>query len=209
MEQKTVVCIFDNRDHREPEERLALAAKKAFGIEASPVTWELLRGKKGKPFFLYHPELFLSISHSGPYWICALSGERIGVDIQQQAVKRGESRQAAEARLLRMAQRHFEPEESNYVENGRFGSPYQRFFEIWAAKESYVKYTGQGIDGGFGRFSTAPEEGGIIRSRLPWTASGVWFWEETVGENYILCVCTRREKEICVEWMTDGLSAGE
>ena len=63
------------------------------------------------------------------------------------------------------------------------GTPYQRFFEIWAAKESYVKYTGQGIDGGFGKFSTAPEAGNIIRSRLPWTAEGVWFWKEDVGER--------------------------
>ena len=47
MDQKTVVCIFNNDDYREPEERLALAAQRAFGIEASPVTWELLRGKKG------------------------------------------------------------------------------------------------------------------------------------------------------------------
>lgn len=203
MDQKTVVCIFNNDDYREPEERLALAAQRAFGIEASPVTWELLRGKKGKPFFLHHPELFLSISHSGPYWVCALSGERIGVDIQERTRKQGETRKEAELRLRRLAGRHFEPEESDYVENGREGTPYQRFFEIWAAKESYVKYTGQGIDGGFGKFSTAPEAGNIIRSRLPWTAEGVWFWKEDVGENYVLCVCTKRQKEIRVEWITD------
>ena len=125
MDQKTVVCIFNNDDYREPEERLALAAQRAFGIEASPVTWELLRGKKGKPFFLHHPELFLSISHSGPYWVCALSGERIGVDIQERTQKRGENRKEAELRLMRLAGRHFEPEESDYVENGREGTPYQ------------------------------------------------------------------------------------
>lgn len=203
MNQKTVVCIFNSSDHREPEERLALAARKVFGIEASPVTWELLRGKKGKPFFLHHPELFLSISHSGPYWVCALSGERIGVDIQERTRKRGESQKAAEERLVRMADRHFQPEESDYVQNGRAGTAYQRFFEIWAAKESYVKYTGQGIDGSFGQFSTAPEEGAVIRNRLPWTAEGVWFWKEDIGENYVLCVCTRREKPVEVEWITE------
>ena len=46
-------------------------------------------------------------------------------------------------RYVNMAKRFFHEKEADYVQEK---APYQRFFRVWAAKESYVKYTGKGID---------------------------------------------------------------
>ena len=202
MDQKTVVCIFNINDEREPEERLALAARRAFGSTRRRSPGNCSGGKRGSPFSFIIRSCFCPSATAAPTGSAALSGER-SAWISRRGPGSG-------GRAGRRRRRGFPGWQSAILNRRRAitwrtegGHPYQRFFEIWAAKESYVKYTGQGIDGSFGQFSTAPEDGNIIRNRLPWTAEGVWFWKEDIGENYVLCVCTRKEKPVQVEWITD------
>lgn len=94
----------------------------------------------GKPFFRDHPDLHFSISHSGEYWMCAFSEAELGLDIQ--AVSEGR-------RYGRISRRFFHPEEQAYLE----AAGCRDFFDIWAAKEAYLKYTGEGLPHGMDKES--------------------------------------------------------
>ena len=159
---------------------------------AAPVDiWQIDRTHRGKPYFPYQPKLHFSISHSGEYWACAMADQPIGLDLQEHVTRKDETPEIAAARYGKMAQRFFHPKEAEYVKQ----DSYRRFFEIWAARESYVKYTGQGIDDHFGEICVLPEEGqkeylsdGILRS---WHASEAWFWEGEFPAGYTLCICVK------------------
>lgn len=159
-----------------------------FQVEKTPL---------GKPYFPNAKELHFSISHSGDYWVCAFAPQEVGVDIQEHTLNRSETRQEAMVRFAKMARRFFHPVEAKYVETESF----YRFFGVWAARESYVKYTGQGIDAAFSEHCVIPEE----EKQWPedaqlgqgagesWHAQGAWFWETVFEENYTLCVCAGEE----------------
>ena len=159
-----------------------------FQVEKTPL---------GKPYFPKAKELHFSISHSGDYWVCAFAPQEVGVDIQEHTLNRNETRQEATVRFAKMARRFFHPVEAKYVETESF----YRFFGVWSARESYVKYTGQGIDASFSEHCVIPEE----EEQWPenpqlgqgagesWHAQGAWFWETVFKENYTLCVCAGEE----------------
>ena len=65
----------------------------------------------------------------------------VGLDLQLHTKGRKE----------RISSRFFHPQENEYLRR----CAYRDFFDIWAAKESYVKYTGQGIDENFASFTAA------------------------------------------------------
>lgn len=90
----------------------------------------LRKTPQGKPYLENSP-FCVSISHSGEFWICVLSEREVGVDIERNRVCRYE----------KIAARFFSSEEQQAVASkGR-----EMFFRIWAAKESRVKYTGEGL----------------------------------------------------------------
>lgn len=102
------------------------------GITADGMSMEIRRLEKGKPVFKeLHVEF--SVSHSDDLWVCLMSdkGSPVGVDIQ--IVK--------EIRQDRVMDRYFTEDEREYV--NRAGS--EAFFQIWARKEAYAKYTGRGL----------------------------------------------------------------
>lgn len=197
-EQGVAVYIFDEADGTRGEERLWRAAEHYCGIADR----ELLQVKKtplGKPYFPLCQALHFSISHSGNYWVCAFSHGEVGVDIQEHVLAGNETRQEAAQRFCRMAHRFFHPVEAQYVEKESF----YRFFGVWAARESYVKYTGQGIDASFSEHCVIPMEAQLWsvssstspkEEALRWHAQGVWFWETIFRENYTLCLCTEQQQ---------------
>ena len=163
----------------------------------SPEEFHTKKAPQGKPYFPLHPELYFSISHSGDYWVCAFAPQEVGVDIQEHTLNRSETRLEAMVRFAKMARRFFHPVEAKYVETESF----YRFFGVWAARESYVKYTGQGIDASFSEHCVIPEEEEQWPENVPlgqgtgesWQAQGAWFWETVFKENYTLCVCAGEE----------------
>lgn len=112
------------------------------GLPPAP-SWRTQKGAHGKPYFPDCPWLHFSISHSGEYWACAMAPTEVGLDLQLHTKGRKE----------RISARFFHPQEYEYLRR----SGYRGFFDIWAAKESYVKYTGQGIDENFASFTAAAE----------------------------------------------------
>ena len=210
-----IVFVFRAGDGRTREERLKTAAVLAgYGRERDegpvlqrgellePDIWQIARTKRGKPYFPGQPGLHFSISHSGDLWVCAFSGQAIGIDIQKHVKQNGESFRAAACRLGRMAERFFHPAEAAWV----LQEPFERFFRIWTAKESFVKYTGEGIRGDFGSFCLVPEEwraekhSPAEQESAGWKAEGVSFYSRRISDGYTLCICSREIEapvEIC------------
>ncbi len=125
-----------NNEHDKARLLAEYGVNKAFGLTSA-----LCHDEKGKPYFESDSCIFVSISHSGKFCVAALSDGEIGVDI--------EPMNGDEKRLLRLADRYFTRDEYEYVlEDTR-----RRFYEVWCAKESYVKYTGKGLSQGLSRFS--------------------------------------------------------
>lgn len=84
----------------------------------------------GRPFFTHIPIDF-SISHSGEMWMCALSEEPCGLDVQGVKAKDWE----------KISERYYSPEEQSFVrENGETG-----FFRIWVRREAVGKLIGRGF----------------------------------------------------------------
>ncbi len=100
----------------------------------------LKKDAHGKPYFEGVP-IYVSISHSKGMCLVAISDGEIGADIE---LKGGEAEH-----LTRLAQRYFTKAEAEYV----CTSPCDRFYEIWCAKESYIKFTGEGFSRTLSSFS--------------------------------------------------------
>lgn len=87
---------------------------------------------QGKPYLKNSP-FYFNISHSHAYVVCAVGLEELGIDIQYH--KHGNIERLAKRTLTRK-----EWEEFLYsTDKTHF------FYERWSEKESYLKYTGEGI----------------------------------------------------------------
>jgi 4'-phosphopantetheinyl transferase len=128
----------------------------------------LARGTWGKPCFPLLPDVCFSISHSGDFWMCAFSPRPVGLDVQFHVPRNQE----------KLSRRFFHPEEDAFLRRGG----YDRFYDVWAAKESYLKYTGRGITDDLSAFSVVsggcfPAVAGAALQLISWR------------EDYSLCLC--------------------
>lgn len=147
------------------------------------------RSKLGKPYLPQYPALHISVSHSGSWFVCAVSSQPVGVDLQEHTPLRDETPENAARRYCKIAGRFFHPPEASFV----LENPQEHFFPVWTAKESYVKFTGRGMDDAYSDFCVVSEG---LRSRLhkqetiTWQAEDVSFRMCDFKDNYTLCVCT-------------------
>ena len=109
----------------------------------------------GKPYLKNMPDVCFNLSHSGDYVVCVISDSEIGVDIQYHR------RNIKEGVLKKVLH---EIEKGEY---GDFGEEEKEslFFQIWAAKEAYSKYTGEGLAIDFRLLLTDFKEGNILDTR--------------------------------------------
>ena len=135
---------------------------------------QLAREPGGKPYFP-GSSLHFSISHSGKWWLCAFARERLGLDIQQHQPCNKEQ----------LSSRFFHPLEDAFLRH----NAYEEFYRLWAAKESWLKYTGQGITGGMDNFSVVDCQGNFpVISGQDARLQPVE-WPE---DDYSVCLCARR-----------------
>lgn len=118
----------------------------------------------GKPRVEDREGFFYNLSHSGRYVVIAWGGSEVGVDVQEHD---------ASTKTDRIAQHFFAPEEQAYVA----GNP-RRFYEIWTKKESYLKYTGAGLQKDLRSFSVLTPDPEIR------------YLYRTLGDEYSLSLCT-------------------
>ena len=206
---------FGTEADREQENHIERKEMEKFSAGGHP--WEIRKSDKGKPFFRFAGEKGVSFSDSGNACVVALAEGQIGVDLQffAQQLRNPADPDAVEKRsekLLGLARRFFHAEEKEFVERAETAEEIFRcFMIIWTAKESYVKFTGRGIDANFSEFSVLPanksienmensNRDGLLREHLQWAAQGAFFsvllCGRRLGEKYAICVCAERADQV-------------
>ncbi len=130
-------------------------------------TLPLLYDSRGKPYFDCD-SIYVSISHSHERCIAAISDSQIGADI--------EFNFADTEKLVRLSERYFTKEEAEYVK----AQPCERFYEVWCAKESYIKYTGEGFSCPMSSFS-------VLGGELHFSHFNL--------DGYTVCVCSNQKAD--------------
>lgn len=90
---------------------------------------KIYRTAKGKPYLENGP--FVSVSHTDDLVVVAVSKNNIGIDMEKKdrEIKKQEE----------LAEKYFSQKEKEYA------TTKERFLEIWTKKESYGKFTGEGV----------------------------------------------------------------
>lgn len=138
-------------------------------------------GAQGKPFFRAAPQVQFNLSHSGALWVCAFSDAPVGLDVQQYR----------DVRCAALSRRFFHPDEDAWLRQ----SDYAAFFSLWCAKESYGKYTGQGLCGALSGVCLVAPDG-----RFP-AAADVSFRLLDAFAGYAACVCSRHPARVVLRWL--------
>lgn len=136
MKTKIYYCAWDKT--AASHDLLRQAVSRFLGREPEAFT-VCRREEHGKPFIKELPKVHFSISHSGGFWVCAISDAEVGLDLQIRYQGDGE----------KLARRFFHQSEIAWLEEHGF----EEFSLMWACKESYVKYTGVGLRKGLDGFS--------------------------------------------------------
>lgn len=133
-------------------------------------------GTAGQALFPGIPLASFFHQHSGDFWACAMAAQEVGLDLQQHTKGRREH----------ISKRFFHPLENEYLKKNN----YRDFFDVWAAKESYVKFTGSGIGEDFGGFSAASEDG------LAKEINGIQLRSIPFSPDYSLCLCAKEIQNV-------------
>ena len=160
---------------QQPTEELVKTLAKPYFPNGVP---EILRQERGKPYFAGNGNVHFSVSHSGELVAVAFAQMPVGIDLQQHKSRGYETREDAVLRHKKLASRYFHPQEQAYLEN----DPWEGFFRIWTAKESFVKRTGRGIDHGLAELCILPQG-------EAWKDEN-GFFRQTTFSDYTLTLCT-------------------
>ncbi len=115
---------------------LAEMIKTRYAYDLEKETDSVMRTETGKPYLRLHPELFFNISHSGEWIACVLGNVPVGIDIQYHR----------EIKLEQTARKICTPDEwKTFMQAGTEKGKKDFLFQIWTKKESYLKFTGDGI----------------------------------------------------------------
>lgn len=126
----------------------------------------------GKPVLLGRDDVFFSLSHSGRYALCAVSGGAVGADVQ-------------ELRPARMSlARRFHPAERAWLESLPEEERSGALFRLWTRKEAWVK----AVSGG--RILSLAEAD--VLHELP----GLRFRDYTLPGGYAAAVCAAEGEEL-------------
>lgn len=138
----------------------------------------------GKPYLLHQKSVFFNISHSGTYVVCGISDAEIGVDVE--CVKKNR---------LEVAKRFFHPAEWKILQDKKEEERNILFYRYWCAKESFLKYTGEGLKRSLASFRIVwnGKEGQVYEEEklLP-----VVCREYDVAEGYICVICTEQKDPV-------------
>ena len=186
--------IADNKEKLMPSDLLIQKSVKLYRSAVKGISddAEILvqRTPKGKPVLSELNGMHVSLTHSGKYYTVAVAECKVGIDLQIHERFGKETESEAEERYRKLSHRFFHPEENDYVQ----GNPMSRFFEVWCAKESYVKYTGEGIDDSFWLHSVMPEK--LSDFGHSWQALDAYFQTVIFSSGYSMCVCSETPVDI-------------
>ena len=125
------------------------AVKEVFDISIRGIDWKT--GKNGRPYLSPYPEIDINLSHSGSVVACGVGMNEVGVDVQKMAKKPSDA-------LIR---RICTPDEQRWIEENYLCRA-ERFTQLWALKESYLKCTGNGLSESMNTFTCYVSQHGIV-----------------------------------------------
>ncbi|WP_295722813.1 4'-phosphopantetheinyl transferase superfamily protein [uncultured Methanobrevibacter sp.] len=96
--------------------------------------FQLKIGKYDKPYICNYENIFFNLSHSKEMVLCGISDMKIGADIEYNDPTID----------LDIAKHYFYNSEYKSIINS--ANPSDEFFKYWVLKESYMKYTGLGMN---------------------------------------------------------------
>lgn len=148
------------------------------GIPAASLAFQAESGHK--PICLTAPGLDFSFSHTKHAILCCISGEApVGADIER-----------LRPVPIKIAERFFHKEETEYVWNGSDKEQSLRFFEIWTKKEAYSKQIGLG-------FGLSPQSYNTLSPEL---ASRLHTWRQ---DGYLCSVCCEKPSPLEIITVTE------
>lgn len=136
----------------------------------------------GKPYLLGYPNFHFNISHSGEYVICAIDHNPVGIDIEE---KRNID--------LKIAYHFFTNNEIRYIDELSI-KRLERFYSIWTAKESYLKFIGKGLSVPLNSFTIDICENTIKLSEISGkkiTDPVCFFKSYDISNNYKITLCSK------------------
>lgn len=163
-----------------------------YGLREREIT--IAYGAHGKPYVKDRPEIHFNLSHSGDYVLAVFAPVEIGCDIQQTVQG---------TRNERIAGRFFTEAEQQALAAG------MDFYRIWARKESYIKYTGDGMACDLRSFSVMEDSTQAQEVYATSESSDIHgaktFFSEHILPGYAMAVCYAGVNEIQTVWTETDL----
>ena len=154
--QRALSCRFDaDRARVTGAGWLLQYALEQAGIPAS--SQRFTQNPWGKPLLAENSTIHFSLSHSGPWAVCAVSGEPVGVDVELPRC------------TLPVAQRYFQPVELEGLETLDRYSQMDQLNRIWTAKEAFLKALGRGLTVPLNSFTIvlSPQQASLRQDHSP------------------------------------------
>jgi 4'-phosphopantetheinyl transferase len=145
---------------------------KEYGIKEK-LKWQI--GKNYKPFLQNYQNIFFNISHCNCGCLCAIDNSEIGIDIQDYksiSLKNIIFRVCSDDEIKRI----------KYAKNSQ-----REFCLFWTLKESYVKYTGNGISDNLKDYNFSD-----VNFNIPVKIKDLYF-SAFEFDNYIIAVCSKKK----------------
>ena len=121
-------------------ELLVSALENEYGIPAAEVRIE--KDEKGKPYLEGYSDLYLSISHSGPYIACAFGDKPVGVDTE---MWKAHPKWRRIVDKMHLREREAFDRGCGGAASEEAEEPVEAFCDLWVRKESFLKAIGEGL----------------------------------------------------------------
>lgn len=156
---------------------LEQALRMYFGADHPPI----VRETGGKPVVSNRPDWHFSLSHAGNWAVCGVDSRPIGVDVEE-----------IRPDGLQIATRFFAPEEAAYLEELPEDRQAAAFTCLWTRKESYIKYTGEGLRRKLSSFEVLHEKEDEMERSGPWYHRELhcWFTGYALPDGIPVTLCT-------------------
>lgn len=144
----------------------------------APLSIEIARSAKGKPYLPQQNNLHFNISHSGDWVVVGCSEQDLGIDIEK-----------IREPQYRIASRYFSNKEVDDLNKLEGHDKASYFFDLWTLKESYLKLLGKGLTKSLGSFTLVRQDNTFQLEVKGKTEKNIHFFQHDLDEEYKFSVC--------------------
>ena len=166
-------------------ELLVSALENEYGIPAAEVRIE--KDEKGKPYLEGYSDLYISISHSGPYIACAFGDKPVGVDTE---MWKAHPKWRRIVDKMHLREREAFDRACGGAASEEAEEPVEAFCDLWVRKESFLKAIGEGLRIPLYAFDTTEERVRHELRKEPYFIRNYRVEREPVS----IAVCAKEEK---------------